>query len=121
MKLKRLKEWHPRRLLNAMTKTMCVVLGVMMLVSALIYGYTVYLEGKLLTLSRETRNMAEENQELQIAYDRTRSFKKVAQVSGEVQGLEAPNQVLDLVAKPHHLPRHPELLTVRSPRGLYGF
>lgn len=120
MRLKELLHWHPRRLLNAVTKTMCIVLAGMMLVSALIYGYTVYVEGKLLSLSRETRNLAEENQELQIAYDRTRSFKKVAQVSGKVQGLDAPTQVLDVVARPKatFTQTHP---ATPVPRGLYGY
>lgn len=120
MGLRFLKHWHPRKVLNAVTKTMCMVLAVMMGVSALIYGYTVYMEGKLLTLSRETRNMAEENQELQIAYDRTRSFKKVAQVSGKVQGLEAPAQVLDVVARPLTTKNQPTP-ALPNTRGLYGY
>lgn len=75
----------------------CVTL--VMLVSLVIYGVDVYLENQVLTLGKTTRNLKEDNQDLQIRLDQHRSYQKVAQESSRIQGLHPPEEVIDIAAK----------------------
>jgi hypothetical protein len=75
-------------------------LAVVILTAMVVYGISVYVEHHLIALSHTTRNLEEDNQDLQLTLDRLRSYEKVGDDSTKVQGLQAASEVVDVAAGP---------------------
>lgn len=86
----------PRWLPWALGFSAFVLLG-----SVAIYGVSVYLESRVLTLGETTCVIKEENQDLQLHLNRLKSYHNVAVVSEKLQGLSIAQDVVTLPqAKP---------------------
>ncbi len=90
----------PKRQLHKSIPIVLRVMGVgvtvLMLVSLILYGLSIYYESQVLKLGRETRSLQEENNDLHIHLDRLRSFQKVADASSKIQGLKTASEIIDV-------------------------
>lgn len=96
-------------------------IAVLMLVSLVIYGVSVYVEDHVLTLGKETRVLQEDNQDLHISLDRLRSYQNVAQASAQIQGLQTATQVIDVAALQHETFTSPKAPVPSLPERTYGY
>ena len=107
----------PRWLPWALGFSTFVLLG-----SVAIYGVTVYLESRVLTLGETTCVIKEENQDLQLHLNRLKSYHNVAVVSEKLQGLSIAQ---DVVTLPQTKPQSATAITPPPnrivPTSVYGY
>lgn len=112
---------HLFKILPAVFNVFGAAVFVLILGALVIYGLSVYVENQVLDVGRETRALEQDNQDLQIQLDRLRSYQKVADSSSRIQGLQIPDEVVDVV------PAHPVRYTGQGvperlpPREAYGY
>lgn len=112
---------HSRRTLPLMMRILGGASLVVILLSVIIYGVTVYYENQVVRLGRETRVIQEENLDLEISLDRLQSYQKVGEASSQISGLQVATDVVDVVEEPHQKAQamHPPLAL--PPKELYGY
>lgn len=101
-------------------KILGIAVALMMLSSLALYGLSVYLEGEVIRIGKETRSIQEDNQDLQITLDRLRSYRKVADSSTKLQGLQMATEIIDVVPKgspPFHPSKNPVPLPAKVTYG----
>ncbi len=107
----------PRWLPWALGVSAFVLLG-----SVAIYGVSVYLESRVLTLGEATCVVKEENQDLQLHLNRLKSYHNVAVVSEKLQGLSIAQ---DVVTLPQTKPQNLTAVVVPPnrpvPTSIYGY
>ena len=98
-----------------------IFLALMMVVSLVMYGVTVFVENKIVCLGKETRALHEDNQDLQIKLDRLRSYQKVAEASQAIQGLQVATNVIDVIEKKVVVLRRTTAPLTHLPKETYGY
>lgn len=110
-----------QKLLPMGLKIFGILLVGFFLISMIIYGVSVYFESRLLKLGKETRNLHEDNQDLQITLDRLRSYQKVADASSKLQGLQVAQEVIDIAQKEKLTYQPPQEPHQAPPQEAYGY
>ena len=93
---------HPEAVLRQSTKILGFFTALLIFLSLIIYGMSIYFENRILKTGKDSRDVHEDNQELQITLDRLQSFEKVAEASSNIQGLETASEVIDIASQPKH-------------------
>src|SRR4051812_7803244 len=89
------------RFLKTSMRLFAILLAVTIVASLLVYGFRVHYVSDINRLPRDTRELNEQNKELQVKLNQLRSFKNVESAATHVPHLRMPNIVL----------------TVRAPKG----
>ncbi len=113
--------WRFNHFLPILFKVVGALLALMMLVSLVIYGISVYYESRVVKLGSETRNLQEDNQDLQLRLDRLRSYQKVAEASSKIQGLHNAANIIDVAEKKRVLAVDDKPPITRLPEDFYGY
>ncbi len=103
------------------SKILGVVIALMIFISLVAYGVSVYFENQVISIGKQTRSLQEDNQDLQIHLDRIRSYEKVANASSKIHGLQVATEVINITEpanKAYTLPVPPE---DRIPDDIYGY
>jgi hypothetical protein len=109
------------RALRIVTRFLGSILVVSILLSLIVYGFTVSYESHLKQVATETQRMNEENKELQVDLNRIQSFKNVEAAAAQVPHLHLPDEVIEVETRPRkRLPHKPEIKT-EFPEHLYGY
>jgi cell division protein FtsL len=110
-----------RQYLPVIFKVLGIIIAFMIFVSLVIYGVSVYFENRVIKLGKETRNVQEDNQDLQISLDRLRSYQKVADASAKLQGLQVADEVIDVVQKARYRYKPLRAPAIQPPKEAYGY
>lgn len=103
-------------------KIFAILSILMIFVSLVVYGVSVYFEHRVISIGKTTRQVQQDNQELQITLDRIRSYHKVADVSAKLKdGLQVASQTLDLAEVRSLYKKSVEPRKERLPDGAYGY
>jgi hypothetical protein len=108
------------RVLRALTRIGVILLGLCIVASMVIYGVKVHYEDAINRLARDTRDLNEQNKELQVKLNHIRSFKNVEAAAFKVPQLRMPPTVLNIPASGQaKLPDMPH--TTREFPHVYGY
>lgn len=108
------------RALRALTRIGVILLGLSITVSMIIYGIKVHYEDSINRLARDTRELNEQNKELQVKLNHIRSFKNVETAASRVPQLRMPPTVLNIpVSSQAKLPAMPH--ATREFPHVYGY
>lgn len=108
------------RFLQVLTRIFSLLLGVAIIVALGLYGFKVHFEDSINRVARETRELNEQNKELQVKLNHIRSFKNVEAASVKVPHLRMPQTVVAVPVSPQYtLPAMPRA-TKEFPR-VYGY
>lgn len=106
--------------LRISTRIFSLLLGIGFLVALFIYGIKVHVEDSINHLARNTRELNEQNKELQVKLNHIRSFKNVEEAAVKVPHLRMPPTIVDVpVSQQAKLPAMPRE-TKEFPR-VYGY
>lgn len=114
-------EWLFHRVPKPVYRLTALVLAVMVFASLVVYGVTVMFENQIVDLGRTTRDLHEDNQDLQIRLDRLRSYQQVAKASEKIHGLKVATTVIDVVERPLRLQVKNTPPVRPLPKETYGF
>jgi hypothetical protein len=96
------------RFLRGLTRLGGVLLTLCIVLTMVIYGFKVHLEDSVNQLARNTRELNEENKELQVKLNHIRSFKNVETAASHMPRLRLPPTVLNIPVSTHaRLPQLP--------------
>ena len=96
------------RFLRGLTRLGGLLLALSILLTMIIYGLKVHLEDSVNRLARNTRELNEQNKELQVKLNHIRSFKNVETAASHMPRLRLPSTVLNISVSNHaRLPQLP--------------
>ncbi len=97
------------RVLRVSTRVLSIVFVVFGVGVLVAYGIKVQYEGSINKLARNTRDMNEQNKELQVKLNHIRSYKNVEAAAAKVPHLRMPETVIEIApsAAPAKLPPMP--------------
>lgn len=108
------------RMLSISARVLAVLFGLLLLGALLLYGIQVHFEDNINQVARQTREMNEQNKELQVRLNHIRSYKNVEAQAAGVPHLRMAETVIEVPAShPAKLPAMPADRQ-ESPR-VYGY
>jgi hypothetical protein len=117
----RLSNFQPELVLPVAAKVMGLGIGLLLLGSLVIYGISIYIENRVLNAGKETRTLQEDNQDLELAVDRLKSYEKVADASNKVQGLQEAKEIINVPTPTKSNLKLPEMPATAIPKEVYGY
>lgn len=88
------------RVLRISSRVLSLLLGFLVLGALVTYGAKVHFEDSINKLARHTRDMNEQNKELQVKLNHIRSYKNVEAAAAKVPHLHAPETVIEIPPSP---------------------
>jgi hypothetical protein len=86
------------RILKILARSMGLLFGVGMLAALIVYGIKVHYEDDINRISKTTRELSEQNKELQVKLNQIRSFKNVEAAATRAPHLHLPETIIDVPA-----------------------
>jgi outer membrane murein-binding lipoprotein Lpp len=102
------------RLLKTTMRVFVILLAIAIMAALLVYGFRVHYESGINRLARETRELNEQNKELQVKLNQLRSYKNVESAAAHVPHLRMPDIVLTVHAPKPASSSMPETLPSTS-------
>lgn len=108
------------RMLRIGARVLSILLVVSLVGALVVYGIKVHYVDSINKIARDTRELNEQNKELQVRLNHIRSFKNVEAAATKVPHLHMAETVIDIPASPKHkLPDMPRIHQ-EFPR-IYGY
>ena len=96
------------RLLRSLTRLGVILLALCIAITMIIYSVKVHFEDSINRLAKDTRDLNEQNKELQVTLNHIRSFKNVETAASKVPQLRMPPTVLNVpISRQAKLPTMP--------------
>lgn len=96
------------RILRISARVFALLFGLFVVGALITYGIKVHFEDSINKVARDTRELNEENKELQVRLNHIRSYKNVEAAAGHVPHLRLPPTVIDVPAAETQLPPMPK-------------
>jgi hypothetical protein len=96
------------RFLRISARVFSLLLGVFIVEALIIYGMKVHFEDSINKVARDTRDLNEQNKELQVKLNHIRSYKNVETAAGTVPNLRLPATVIEVPSTETQLPSMPK-------------
>lgn len=97
------------RVLRISSRILSLLLGFLVLGALITYGVKVHFEDSINKLARHTRDINEQNKELQVKLNHIRSYKNVEAAAARVPHLHTPETVIEIPpSSPVKLPEMPK-------------
>jgi hypothetical protein len=77
-------------------RLLVVLLGIVLFATLIVYGWSVQVETSVNSLAQETRQLNEENTDLQVQLNRVQSFKNLEDILQNHPYLERPQEIVDV-------------------------
>lgn len=88
------------RVLRIVARVFSVLLAVLVVGALVTYGLKVHFEDSINRLAKDTRDMNEQNKELQVKLNHIRSYKNVEAAAAKVPHLQVPETVIEIPPSP---------------------
>jgi outer membrane murein-binding lipoprotein Lpp len=97
------------RILRITARVFSLMFGLFVVGALVIYGVNVHYEDSINQVARDTRDLNEQNKELQVKLNHIRSFKNVEAAATKVPHLHMAETIIDVPASPKvQLPSRPK-------------
>lgn len=97
------------RVLRIAARVFSILLALLVVGALVTYGLKVHFEDSINKLAKHTREMNEQNKELQVKLNHIRSYKNVEAAAARVPHLQAPETVIEIPPAPEvKLPSMPQ-------------
>lgn len=97
------------RVLRVSARVFSILLALLVVGALVTYGLKVHFEDSINKLAKNTRDMNEQNKELQVKLNHIRSYKNVEAAAAKVPHLQAPETVIEIPPSPEvKLPSMPQ-------------
>jgi len=97
------------RVLGITARVFSLMFGLFVVSALIIYGIKVHFEDSINKVARDTRDLNEQNKELQVRLNHIRSFKNVEAAAAQVPHLHMAETVIGIPPSPQvHLPSRPQ-------------
>ncbi|MGE0201051.1 MAG: hypothetical protein AB7P76_08790 [Candidatus Melainabacteria bacterium] len=91
-----LREARRQKALSMLQRLLLGIFALLIILSLGVYGFTVHYSSAINTLSRQSRALDEQNQELQVELDRRRSFRNIEDSAIRRLNLHVAQATLDV-------------------------